>query len=276
MRKPGCAGMRSPTIRCFSSPTRAAETKLAVELERRRAATVTDARRRAVSELITAYDTWHMAFATPIIATIGAGGDVNDTELNLAGKRQMDEIRARIDALNSYSEHRLAEYNDNWKRRTHTLTVALISTAVLLGLVIGIYLRRLLEEVSAAFRQSLQVLRARAEQAFRSEQKLRTTLQSIGDAVVTCDIGGRIESMNTVAEQLTGWTAKEAHARALDSVFHIVDADTREPVVNPVDRVRGMNRIVGLANHTVLIPQGQLRVVHSKTRVRRFAIKPAK
>ena len=237
----------------FLEPYRAAEASLPDQLASRRAEARTDARRRNISDLITAYDTWHMGFANPVIATVAAGGDASDVELNLAGKRQMDEIRTRIDDLNKFSERRLDEYNDNWRRRTRTLTVALVCTAILLGLVIGLYVRRLLHEVSAAFRQSHQVLRARAEQAFRSEQKLRTTLQSIGDAVVTCDPGGRIESMNPVAEQLTGSTEKEAQGKAIESVFQIVDQTTREPIENPIERVRRLNRIVGLADHTVLI-----------------------
>ena len=237
----------------FLEPYRAAETKIVDRLKSRRALAGTDARRRAVSDLMTAYETWQMGFANPVIATIASGGDTSDVELNLSGKRQMDEIRARINELNTYSENRLAEYNENWKRRTRTLTVALICTAILLGLLIGIYMRRLLQEVSAAFRQSHQVLRARAEQAFQSEQKLRTTLQSIGDAVVTCDPAGRVQSMNPVAEQLTGWTEKEAHGQAIASVFHIVAESTREPIENPIERVRRLNRFVGLTDHTILV-----------------------
>src|SRR5437868_6465565 len=56
----------------------------------------------------------------------------------------------------------------------------------------------------------------------RSEQKreaLRTTLHSIGDAVITTDINGRITTLNPVAEQLTGWTRPEAEGRGLDEIF---------------------------------------------------------
>ena len=39
----------------------------------------------------------------------------------------------------------------------------------------------------------------------------------------------------------------------LEKVFRIVNEDTRAPVDNPVTRVLATGRIVGLANHTVLI-----------------------
>jgi PAS domain S-box-containing protein len=59
--------------------------------------------------------------------------------------------------------------------------------------------------------------------------------------------------MNTVAESLTGWTAPEAQGKPLETVFRIVNEETRRPVENPVQSVMSLGRIVGLANHTVLI-----------------------
>ena len=105
----------------------------------------------------------------------------------------------------------------------------------------------------ALSRRSHDVLRIRAEQAFRSEQKLRTTLQSIGDAVITCDAEGRVDTMNTVAEQLTGWTQREAHKQPLEQVFRIVDESTRQPLENPVSKVKRLNHVAGLESRTILI-----------------------
>jgi len=59
--------------------------------------------------------------------------------------------------------------------------------------------------------------------------------------------------MNPVAQQLTGWLESEANGCPLDEVFHIVNEATRETVENPVAKVQRLNRIVGLANHTILI-----------------------
>ena len=48
--------------------------------------------------------------------------------------------------------------------------------------------------------------RKRAELQLAAEkEKAQVTLQSIGDAVITADADGRIEYLNPVAEQLTGW-----------------------------------------------------------------------
>jgi PAS domain S-box-containing protein len=82
---------------------------------------------------------------------------------------------------------------------------------------------------------------------------LRVTLASIGDAVVTTDIRGRVTYLNSVAESLTGWQQDEAVGQPLETVFRIVNEETREQVESPATRALREGLIVGLANHTVLI-----------------------
>ena len=64
---------------------------------------------------------------------------------------------------------------------------------------------------------------------------------------------GRIEYLNPVAESLTGWSAGEAHGQPLAHVFRIVNEETGEPAQDPVARCVSEGKIVGLANHTVLL-----------------------
>ncbi len=95
---------------------------------------------------------------------------------------------------------------------------------------------------------------ARAESAARrSRESLSTTLKSIGDAVISTDEAGRVNFMNMVAERLTGWPLDEATGRPLAEVFTIVHEVTRETVESPAEKVLREGRIVGLANHTVLL-----------------------
>ena len=96
-----------------------------------------------------------------------------------------------------------------------------------------------------------------AEEKLRlSEEGLAITLQSIGDAVIATDAAGLITRMNATAERLTGWSKVEALGRPLLEVFHIVNAQTRAPSVNPVQLVMERGAIVGLANHTALLARG--------------------
>ncbi len=80
-----------------------------------------------------------------------------------------------------------------------------------------------------------------------------TTLQAIGDAVLSTDAEGRIEMINPVAEQLTGWTATAAVGQPFESVFRIISEDGREPVGYLFDRVVKDGVVIGLGNHTLLI-----------------------
>ena len=93
----------------------------------------------------------------------------------------------------------------------------------------------------------------REKQLRESEENLRITLNSIGDAVISTDTEGAIIRMNPVAENLCGWSTGEAKGKALTEVFHIVHAETGEKVENPVAKVLETGSIVGLANHTMLI-----------------------
>lgn len=91
------------------------------------------------------------------------------------------------------------------------------------------------------------------DQIKQREENLSVTLDSIGDAVITVDVAGRVTRLNPVAETLTGWRAKEAHGRPLYEVFHIVNTQTRIKLDNPVEKVIMTGKIMGLANHTSLI-----------------------
>lgn len=85
------------------------------------------------------------------------------------------------------------------------------------------------------------------------EQNLAITLNSIGDAVIVTDAEGLVTRMNPVAQSLTGWSLQEALGKSVKSVFTIVQADTREPIKNPVEKVISTGEIVFFSNNTTLI-----------------------
>jgi PAS domain S-box-containing protein len=94
--------------------------------------------------------------------------------------------------------------------------------------------------------------RAKAKLA-ASRDLLATTFSSIGDGVIVTDDRGRVTSLNSVAERLTGWKSAEAVGQPLSSVFRIVNEVTRKAAENPADKVLAQGTVVGLANHTVLV-----------------------
>jgi PAS domain S-box-containing protein len=109
--------------------------------------------------------------------------------------------------------------------------------------------RRLSEEAAAR--------RAAEEQSaalWEERERLRVTLHSIGDGVIATDAQGRLTLLNPVAEALTGWSEAEgACGTPLPTVFNIINEQSRQPVENPAVKALREGRIIGLANHTVLL-----------------------
>lgn len=87
----------------------------------------------------------------------------------------------------------------------------------------------------------------------RAEEKLKLTLESVGDGVITVNEEGFVELMNPIAQKLTGWNSNEAIGEPFGNVFDIVNEYTREKTEDPVKLVFTTNEIVQLANHTILI-----------------------
>jgi PAS domain S-box-containing protein len=107
--------------------------------------------------------------------------------------------------------------------------------------------------------QAAQLLRESQSRLEEQTEQLEVTLGSIGDAVIATDPRGRVTFMNPVAEALTGWLCAEARQRDLREVFAIVNENTGRVVENPVAKVLSEGRVVGLANHTVLIAKDGTR-----------------
>jgi PAS domain S-box-containing protein len=67
--------------------------------------------------------------------------------------------------------------------------------------------------------------------------------------------------MNPVACELTGWSQPEAVGRPLDEVFHIINEQTGEPLETPVAKVKRLNAVVGLTNHTALVRKDSTSII---------------
>jgi PAS domain S-box-containing protein len=199
-----------------------------------------------------AYDEW-ASFADEVIAKAKAGQDAGDVNLQLHGKELMDKVRkARTEFI--AGEEQLRDERLARSRRTlQIVDISVVALCVLIGGVLAALGRKQLVNLSQAFNAALDTAQANANELRAQKEWLHTTLSSIGDAVIATDADGAITFMNSVAENLTGWTSEEAKTRPLAEVFQIVNEQTRETVENPVEKVRRMNRVVGLANHTILV-----------------------
>ena len=200
----------------------------------------------------------HVSFMDRAIG-IWTQGDAQIAELDAAA----EELHARVqsgDAAPSSLAPILARIDDVNRRMTplemafsgtlgeasrwtqEILEVALVLVAAALGIG-GIAISRRMLRTSAALEAQLHAERDRAQ----------VTLHSIAEAVITTDERGRIETLNPVAESLTGWTRAGALGRPLDEVFDIIDETNRQTRINPVATLLDGGRGVELRGDAILI-----------------------
>ncbi len=94
----------------------------------------------------------------------------------------------------------------------------------------------------------------KAEEALAKEkERLKVTLRSIGDGVISTDIDGNVLLMNKVAEELTGWSEQESLGRPISDILHIYDVYSNEPCEDLVQKVLQIGGIVEFTNTTKLM-----------------------
>src|SRR6185312_3221840 len=94
---------------------------------------------------------------------------------------------------------------------------------------------------------------AYAEMLFEEKERAQVTLNSIGDAVISTDVGGCVTYLNPAAQSMTGLSLEEAVGHPLEDVFKIADATTRDTMQNPMTLAILANKTVALMANCVLI-----------------------
>jgi PAS domain S-box-containing protein len=168
-------------------------------------------------------------------------------------KQDMDNLRALMDEFVGIVIGRRAERSVEANQVNRYARPALIGLVAVVALLLAWETNRIFHRLTTAFNCQILNLKLKSEESYSREQWLNTTLRSIGDAVIACDEHGSVVLMNPIAEKLTAWKEDEARGHTLHEVFPIFNEETRAAVENPVDKVRRLGTVVGLANHTFLV-----------------------
>lgn len=107
-------------------------------------------------------------------------------------------------------------------------------------------------EASIIFRDITEIKALRKAVELEHE-RLKVTMDSIGDAVITTNKQGRIQYLNPIAEQLTGWCLQDASDLPSNRVFKIINEVSGETAQNPITQCLAQDRIISLANNTTLV-----------------------
>jgi len=161
------------------------------------------------------------------------------------GNRTMRRIRDVVEAMRTEEARLLAERAHDAESAAREARLAIVAGTA--GLVLVLVAFVLLVRRDVLGRERAQAL------AQESEDRLRTTLQSIGDAVLATDADGRVTFLNPVAERLTGYPHAEAAGRPVEEVLRIRNERTGAVVESPVRRVLRDGAVVGLGNHAALV-----------------------
>lgn len=163
------------------------------------------------------------------------------------GRRLMDEIRGICFEIQDHEFAALidAQRDGAAAARRAFLITAIGSLIVLSFFVVG----------NISINRAVVAREGALTDAQNARDSLKTTIASIGDAVISTDAKGRIVFANKVAHSLLRAPEVDVVGKHLDDVFRIVNEFTRAKVESPVTKVLREGAIVGLANHTLLIAQ---------------------
>ncbi len=114
-----------------------------------------------------------------------------------------------------------------YKQGQANLRYLLISLSIV-ATIFGIMFTNVTQVLLKQLENYLNELKSSQLELFQSKELAEVTLQSIGDAVITTNAMGEIETLNTVAEKLTGWKAHEAMGNHLAEVFKAFNEDNHE------------------------------------------------
>lgn len=91
------------------------------------------------------------------------------------------------------------------------------------------------------------------KELWRQSEKYKVTMDSLGQGVLTLDVSGKLQYMNKMAEDLTGWSLRNARGRDLHEVYPVKNEQTGKKENNILDKIFKYGVVKELANHTILI-----------------------
>ena len=188
------------------------------------------------------------------INAIQQGEPPSDSAL-LVGHDLMEQVRVRQRIFVAAEE----AIRVRRARRAEILNNSVIASAVGLSLIIAFLLftltRRELRDLSSSYERHLQAEAEQRRQASESREWFQSTLNSLGEAVVSTDQSGTISYINPVAQRLTGWDYLHARGRKFSEVVRLTDERTQLPAEDTIASVVRARQVVAIPNELLLTTQ---------------------
>jgi PAS domain S-box-containing protein len=203
---------------------------------------------RKLDQDIRAWQSW----ASGVLAQPAPAPEAVAAALTQQGKGIMDGVRQDFqDTLGTATRER-DSYDAKLNQRVSRFLQFVLVLALAAGITIGIFASSRLQRVSSAYELALQELQERNARVTASQQLLATTLESIGDAVISLGQQGQVRFMNAVSQKLTGWPLSAAAGQQVGEVLRLVHPQTHQPMG---DVLEGLDRsgAMGLRQEGTLI-----------------------
>ncbi|SMP59019.1 HD domain-containing phosphohydrolase [Anoxynatronum buryatiense] len=114
-------------------------------------------------------------------------------------------------------------------------------------------LQEQVNERTAELKEALTESRQLQHKLYHERELLKTTVFSMGDALIATDENGNITIMNELAERLTGWPQAVAQGKAFDEVFCMIDEHSGMAHKSPVEQVLVNKAAYSLPPNTLLV-----------------------
>lgn len=228
----------------FLEPFNRAATQVPAAMNRLEDLSADDAdEQRDLAELRQAYSSWSELAAKRLRIGPTPGSTIPGAQMR---NEQMDRIRVLTRQMINREEELRSVRVSHTLSLLHDTFLVLAAVGVIAAFLIGWAALHQIRVLSAAYERRLIDVQ-------RQREWFNTTLRSIGDGVIACDATGQLVFMNSVAEQLTGWSAAEAMEKPVAQVFRIIDENSRSIVHDPIQAMRQSGSGAGPSSHAILI-----------------------
>jgi len=211
----------------------------------------------AAKILLQIHDQYHIWLAWAQNTLAGQIFQITPAQNDQRGIALITPVRDTVRTLLAHEHQRRTQQAvqlSHFKRRT---VQAISISAILIGLLLATFTRKSLLAVSRGYSSVIAELNHSSDELERSRNWFQTTLESIGDAVLTCDRDSRITFMNPIAARITGWSASEAVGRSAHEIIRIFDEQSRKPLENPAAKVALSDSILSVSGQSLLISRDQ-------------------
>jgi len=111
------------------------------------------------------------------------------------------------------------------------------------------------EETENKLKQEKEKAESYAQHVKQQSNFLHMTLESIVDGVITTNTEGHVQSINPMAEQLTGWSEADAKGKPIVQVMHALNEETHKRIYDPTENIE-FKTVLDEPVSAILIQQG--------------------